>query len=146
MQIGSLSGASSMWDLAAIHRDEETRYSSIASQTTPSGDRVEISDEGRELYSRMIHKYDNHASKSGAGEETSQSAGQGGGGAGGGGSSESTNDIEKIRQQIQALKSQIMSLASQAQAQGPGSAAMSQMSALEAQVAALESQLNEMAA
>lgn len=150
MQIGSIGGSSSLWDIAAINNDEDSSYSGISRQTTASGDSVDISDEARELYSQMIHKYDK-TGQSGASNGTSQNANSGGGqssggGGGGAGGSESSSDTESIEAQIQSLKSQIMALATQAAADGPGSAASSQMNALQAQVAALEAQLNSMAA
>lgn len=139
MDITNLFRTESSWDVNAISESRKT-YSKVQQETTPSGDTVDISDEARELYSKMIHKYDKASTSDGQ-----TGGGEGNGGSGGDGMSESTNSVEAIKNQIQALKSQIMSLASQAQSGGPGSAAMSQMNALEAQVAALEVQLNEMA-
>lgn len=143
MQISGGYSSGNIFDLSEITRDENRRkYSSIESQTTASGDSVDISDEARKLYSEMIHKYDKPASSGGEGQGESQSGGSGAAG-GAGGSEGSTDEIENIKKQIQALKSQLMALASQA-GSGAGSAAMGKMNALQSQIAALEAQLNAM--
>lgn len=125
------------------------KYSRVAEQTTASGDTVDISDEARRLYSEMIHKYDQPQSsggdaESGQGESGASGQAQGGGGAQGGGSSDSTDEVENIKKQIQALKSQLMAMASQVGTDGKGNAAMGKMNALQSQIAALEAQLNAM--
>lgn len=146
MEIGNLLNTENTWNIIGINENRRS-YSNIDRQTTYSGDTVDISDEARKLYSRMIHKYDQSGSAQEVGN-SGEGAPPGGYAPAGGGSGmdSSSNNIETIKNQIQALKSQIMSLASQAQSGGPGSSAMAQMNALEAQVAALEAQLNEMAA
>lgn len=142
MEIGSSYGVNGLWDLGAVSEDSTKKYKKIESQVTPSGDSVEISNEARELFSQMIHKYD-HASGQNARDDGSDSqtgGGENGGGAAGGSSSGS--DIESLKNQVQSLKSQLSSLA--AQASKGDNAAMSKMNALEAQIAALEAQINAM--
>lgn len=163
MQIGSAFGASNIFDLSEISREENHRkFSGLAAQATPSGDTVDISDEARRLYSEMIHKYDKPGSSTPQTEkipvvgednkeEVSENA-EGAGGApasgassaGGGSSSSSADEVEKIKKQIESLKSQLMALASQAGAEGENSAAKSKMNALQSQIAALTAQLNAM--
>lgn len=135
MEIGNSSAIQGLWDLTSVKEvDNSRRYKTVQAQTTHSGDTIEISDEARELYSKMIHKYDHSSSDSGEGQAAQS---------GGGGQSldSSENSTDKIKNQIQSLKSQLAALASRA-GSGDG-AAMSKMSALEAEIAALEAQLNE---
>lgn len=141
MEIGSSYGVNSLWDLtstAKIDPASSRTYRTVERQTTYSGDSVEISDEARQLYSEMIHKYDTSASqKSGANAE------QGGGQSGGAGeSSDSSSSVESLKKQIQSLKSQLAALASQA-GNGSDAGVMGKMNALQSQIAALEAQLNE---
>lgn len=138
MNVGDIFQVDGTWGTEEITRRRS--YAAVEESTTPSGDTVSISQEARELYSKMIHKYDGAAQN----RETSKGAPEGGqplgGGSGGAGES-----AAELKEKIQALKSQLMALASQAQAAGPGSAAQSQMNALQAQIAALEAQINSMA-
>lgn len=145
MEIGNSYSASNIFDLAEIQKaDSKRKYSSISSQTTPSGDTVDISDEAKELFSKAIHKYDKTSTNE-EGEVQDQPGDTGGesaGGAGGaGGSSSSTDSVESIKNQIQSLKSQLSALAGQV-GNGADSAALSKMNALQAQISALEAQLN----
>lgn len=121
--------------------DFNKRYKKVQSEATPSGDTISISDEAKQLYSKMIHKYD-HPSTTNEGEEGAtcdkQSSSQGSGG-----SSGSSDSVEKLKNQIQSLKSQLAAVASQV-GNGADSAAMSKMNSLQAQIAALEAQLDEM--
>lgn len=168
MGIGGVSSSSGIFHLNEVGFDESRRnYSSVQQQTTPSGDRVDISEEAKKLYSEMIHKYDKGgtAGKNSAesqpladtaynagGKEATKSpdkaqAASGGASAAGGPSSESNADeIEDIKKKIESLKSQLMSLASQTQDDGGNGAAQQKMNALQAQIASLQAQLNAMQA
>ncbi len=138
-------GSGSIDDIFAIQRAENNRkYSFISDQTTASGDRVDISDEAKKLYSQMIHKYDKSsgsAERSGDQEGATPQSGSGAS-AQGGEAADSSDEVESIKKQIQALKSQLMALASQAGESGTGTAMMGKMNALQSQIAALEAQLN----
>lgn len=131
--------------ISGIDAISEKKYSRVQNITSPSGDTVDISDEAKQLYSRMIHKYDKGAASGEAQTSAADSGGsQTGEGLQGGGGGSDDSSIQKIKDQIQSLKSQISSLASRA---GSGDVTVNtQISALEAQIAALEAQLNEMAA
>lgn len=115
-------------------------WSRVQDTTLPSGDTVDISSEAKELYSKMIHKYDQDAS-SPKSENQSLSSGQASGGSISGGDS----GVEKIKNQIQSLKSQLSSLTSQ-MGESFNPAAMGKINALQVQIAALEAQLSEMQA
>lgn len=143
MEIGASSyGVNGLWDLnAASEIDSTKKYKKIESEITPSGDSVEISDEAKELFSQMIHKYDHSSGQDTSSGNGGEAQGEAGGG-GAGGSSSSTSDVESLKNQIQSLKSQLSSLATQAST--GDNAALSKMNALEAQIAALEAQLNAM--
>lgn len=150
MEIGNTSGVQSLWELATIGKvDGSRRYTKIQSETTHSGDTVSISDEAKQLYSEMIHKYDHGAESAAKGNADVQedapgveeASGYAGGTGGSGGLQSSTSSVESIKKQIQALKSQLSALA--AQAQNGNAAVTAKMNALESQIAALESQLNE---
>lgn len=120
------------------------KYSRVQEQTQPSGDTVDISEEAKNLYSQMIHKYDHASSGGSESGESSAESGEQGGASGGAGGAESSNSAESIKNQIQSLKSQMAALASQI-GTGADAAAISKMNSLQAQIAALEAQLNELA-
>lgn len=143
MNVGDIFQVQNAWSVEGIDSNKKT-YAKAEEEATVSGDTVSISDEARELYSKMIHKYDHSGSSDGGDEEGS--APSGGQALGGGDSSSGSSDkVNELKEKIQSLKSQIMSLTAQALKGAPGNAAQSQISALEAQVAALEAELNAMA-
>ena len=94
------------------------------SDSSDSGDTVDISDEAKKLFSEKIHMYDKGSSTAATSQsaedkgdtsaetadgETGKAGGGGStkaGGAGGGGSDSSSDPTEKIKKQIEALKSQ----------------------------------------
>ena len=159
--IGTLLGTSSADAVYKVGLGSNTIRS--RSDSSDSGDTVDISDEAKKLFSEKIHMYDKGSSSAGtsaasnssdeassesassesqSGEESSQSGGIGGGSGGAGGSSSTDGAVERIKKQIQALKSQLNSVASHA-GSGNESAVESKVESLEAQIASLEAQLAE---
>lgn len=147
MNVGDIFQVNNAWNAEEVNKTRKT-YAVVEEETTPSGDTVSISQEARELYSKMIHKYDKGTSQStqdeNAAPEANGDAPQGGQSLGD--SDNSGSSVEELKEKIQALKSQLMSLAGQAQKTGPDSGIQSQMSALQAQISSLEAQLNAMSA
>lgn len=154
--IGNLLGSSSAEAVYKVGLGSNTIRA--RSDSSDSGDTVDISDEAKKLFSEKIHMYDKGSST----PATSQSEGSngdtsaetadgetgkaGGGGStkagGGGGNDSSSNAVENIKKQIAALKSQLSSLASHA-GSGNSTAVESKIQSLESQIAALEAQLAE---
>ncbi len=144
MEIGSSYAINSLWDLTStgkIDPASSRTYRTVERQTTYSGDSIEISDEAKQLYSEMIHKYDKAASQKG-GEKAGQEGARSEGAGGAGGSSDSSSSVEALKKQLQSLKSQLAALAAQA-GNGGDAGVMGKMNALQSQIAALEAQLNE---
>lgn len=96
-------------------------------------DSVDISAKAREMYSKMIHKYDRGATTSAEAAQKG-SPQQGGGGEGG--------ETESLDDKIASLKSQLAALASQITGSVADAGVMSKMNALQAQISALEAQKN----
>lgn len=130
---------------SGIESQNRKTWSRVQETTLASGDTVDISSEARELFSKMIHKYDTSSSATGesAGATATEDQGARAGGAGGAGGPDDSTSADSIKNQIQSLKSQLASLVSQ-MGKGGDSAAMGKINALESQIAALEAQLNEM--
>lgn len=145
MQVSNAYSVENIWEVSPV--ESASRYSRLQEQTTPSGDTVEISNEAKELFSRMIHKYDGAASQC-AGDNNDGAAAEGEAGAGGAqgsGGSDSSSTVENIKKQIESLKSQLTALTSQ-MGGAADAGVMSKINALQSQIAALQAQLNEMQA
>ena len=156
--IGNLLGSSSAEAVYKVGLGSNTIRT--RSDSSDSGDTVDISDEAKKLFSEKIHMYDKGSSTTATSQsaenkgdtsaetadgETGKAGGGGStkaGGAGGGGSDSSSDPTEKIKKQIEALKSQLSSLASHA-GSGSSAAVESKIQSLESQIAALEAQLAE---
>ena len=162
--IGNLLGSSSAEAVYKVGLGSNTIRT--RSDSSDSGDTVDISDEAKKLFSEKIHMYDKGSSTAatsqsagtkgdtsaetanGETDEASESGGGGStkaggaGGGGGGGNDSSSNAVENIKKQIAALKSQLSSLASHA-GSGNSTAVESKIQSLESQIAALEAQLAE---
>ena len=157
--IGNLLGSSSAEAVYKVGLGSNTIRT--RSDSSDSGDTVDISDEAKKLFSEKIHMYDKGSSTTATSQsaenkgdtsaetadgETGEAGGGGStkaGGAGGGGGNDSSSDpAEKIKKQIAALKSQLSSLASHA-GSGTSAAVESKIQSLESQIAALEAQLAE---
>ena len=158
--IGTLLGTSSADAVYKVGLGSNTIRS--RSDSSDSGDTVDISDEAKKLFSEKIHMYDKGSSTAATSQsaenkgdtstetadgETGEAGGggstkAGGAGGGGGGNDSSSNAVENIKKQIAALKSQLSSLASHA-GSGNSTAVESKIQSLESQIAALEAQLAE---
>ena len=158
--IGNLLGSSSAESVYKVGLGSNTIRT--RSDSSDSGDTVDISDEAKKLFSEKIHMYDkgsstatpsqsaeskDETSAETADGETGEAGGggstkAGGAGGGGGGNDSSSNAVENIKKQIAALKSQLSSLASHA-GSGNSTAVESKIQSLESQIAALEAQLAE---
>ena len=158
--IGNLLGSSSAESVYKVGLGSNTIRT--RSDSSDSGDTVDISDEAKKLFSEKIHMYDKGSSTAATSQsaenkgdtstetadgETGEAGGggstkAGGAGGGGGGNDSSSNAVENIKKQIAALKSQLSSLASHA-GSGNSTAVESKIQSLESQIAALEAQLAE---
>ena len=157
--IGNLLGSSSAEAVYKVGLGSNTIRT--RSDSSDSGDTVDISDEAKKLFSEKIHMYDKGSSTATTSQsaenkgdtsaetadgETGEAGGGGstkaGGAGGGGGNDSSSNAVENIKKQIAALKSQLSSLASHA-GSGSSTAVESKIQSLESQIAALEAQLAE---
>lgn len=159
--IGNLLGSSSAEAVYKVGLGSNTIRA--RSDSSDSGDTVDISDEAKKLFSEKIHMYDKGSSTPATSQsegnngdtsaetadgETGEAGGGGStkaggaGGGGGGGNDSSSNAVENIKKQIAALKSQLSSLASHA-GSGNSTAVESKIQSLESQIAALEAQLAE---
>ena len=164
--IGNLLGTSSTDAIYKVGLGANTIRT--RSDSSGSGDTVDISDEAKKLFAEKIHMYDKGSSSAGSsaagttaassssdetssesassesqsGEESSQSGGVGGGSGGTDSASSSDDAVERIKKQIQALKSQLNSVASHA-GNGNAAAVESKVESLQALTAWLEAQLSE---
>lgn len=149
MNIGSSFGTSRIWGITSTELDENKTYSKVQEETTPSGDRVSISDEAKKLYSQMIHKYDKSGGEAESANQSKQTddanaqeSGEAARGAGSG-LDNSGSSVEALKKQLESLKSQLMALSSNLSGGVGDSGTISKINALQSQIAALEAQINE---